>query len=225
MPRKQKKYHFIYKTTCSITGKYYVGMHSSDNLDDGYLGSGKILGYSRHKYGDENHTREILEYAESREQLRSREKEIVNEELLSDPLNINLKYGGEGGWDQVNLKLSKQHHIDNGRKGGKVGGFIGGKMKHKENFHNEAAKLKRQNTIIERYGSSSEYAVYMNKFITDESITKRKNKFQQNNHQKGDKNSQFGLKWIYSEELKISKKIKKSDQIPHGWKLGRKIKF
>ena len=102
MPRKQKKYHYIYKTTCKITGKFYVGMHSSNSLDDGYLGSGKILGYSRHKYGDENHVREILEFCVSREQLKSREKEIVNEKLLSDPLNINLKYGGEGGWENLN---------------------------------------------------------------------------------------------------------------------------
>ena len=93
MPRKQKKYHYIYKTTCKITGKFYVGMHSADSLDDGYLGSGKILGYSRAKYGDENHVREILELCVSREQLKSREKEIVNEEMLKDPLNINLKYG------------------------------------------------------------------------------------------------------------------------------------
>ena len=70
-------------------------MHSTDNLDDGYLGSGKILGYSRHKYGDENHVKEILEFLPSRDTLKLREKEIVNEEILSDPLNINLKYGGD----------------------------------------------------------------------------------------------------------------------------------
>jgi len=94
---KQKKYHYIYKTTCTVTGKFYVGMHSTDNLEDGYIGSGKILGYSRAKYGDENHVREIVEYCEDRKSLAEREREIVNEDLLKDPLNINLKYGGEGG--------------------------------------------------------------------------------------------------------------------------------
>lgn len=62
MSRKQKKYHYIYKTTCLMTCKFYVGMHSTDNLEDGYLGSGKILGYSLNKYGRENHIKEILEY-------------------------------------------------------------------------------------------------------------------------------------------------------------------
>ncbi len=110
MSRKQKKYHFIYKTTCKITGKFYIGMHSADLLDDGYLGSGKILGYSRAKYGDENHTREILEHCESREQLKSREKEIVNEDMLKDPLNMNLKYGGEGGGRIWNAEHAKKFH-------------------------------------------------------------------------------------------------------------------
>lgn len=102
MPRKQKKYHYIYKTTCQITGKFYIGMHSTDSLEDGYLGSGKILGYSVAKHGAENHKKEILEHCTSREALKLREAAIVNEELMQDPLNINLKYGGEGGWDHLN---------------------------------------------------------------------------------------------------------------------------
>lgn len=104
MPRLQKKYHYIYKTTCKMTGKFYVGMHSTDDINDGYLGSGKILGYSRKKYGDENHVREILEMLPSREALKAREKEIVNEQLLANPLNINLKYGGDGGQTSAGSK-------------------------------------------------------------------------------------------------------------------------
>lgn len=47
------KYHIIYKTTDLINNKIYVGMHSTDNLNDGYLGSGWIqecadtLGFAR----------------------------------------------------------------------------------------------------------------------------------------------------------------------------------
>lgn len=55
--RKQasrRKYHYIYKTTCTITSKFYIGMHSTDNLEDGYVGSGKRLWYSINKHGKEN---------------------------------------------------------------------------------------------------------------------------------------------------------------------------
>lgn len=30
MARRQKKYHYIYKTTCTVNGKYYIGMHSTE---------------------------------------------------------------------------------------------------------------------------------------------------------------------------------------------------
>lgn len=108
MPRPQKRYHYIYKTTCQITGKFYVGMHSTDDLDDGYLGSGKVLRYSITKHGRENHKKEIIEMCPSREALKLREREIVNEQLLADPLNINLKYGGEGGGKFKNVEHQRK---------------------------------------------------------------------------------------------------------------------
>ncbi len=43
--------------------------------------------------------------------------------------------------------------------------------------------------------------------------------------QQGDKNSQYGSMWIYSTELRESKKILKTDKIPEGWNKGRIINF
>ena len=59
---KGQKYHILYKTTCTVTGNFYIGVHSTTNLEDGYLGSGKRLRYSIEKHGKENHLREILEF-------------------------------------------------------------------------------------------------------------------------------------------------------------------
>ena len=42
---------------------------------------------------------------------------------------------------------------------------------------------------------------------------------------KGDRNSQYGTKWIHSLVEKKSKKISKDDPIPEGWIEGRKMKF
>ena len=99
MPRKPKKFHFIYKTTNNVTGRYYVGMHSTDDINDGYLGSGLVLRRSVKRYGREAHTTEILEHCSSRDELKQREAEVVDEKLLGDPLCMNLKTGGEGGSD------------------------------------------------------------------------------------------------------------------------------
>jgi NUMOD3 motif-containing protein len=92
----RRKFHFIYKTKCLITGKYYFGMHSTNDLDDGYLGSGKRLRYSIRKYGRENHIREIFEDCseQGREFLRDREALIVDNERLSDEKCLNLCVGG-----------------------------------------------------------------------------------------------------------------------------------
>jgi len=88
-------------------------MHSTDNLEDGYMGGGKRIKNSVKKHGKINHTKEILEFLESRDLLKIREKEIVNEELLQDPLCMNLVLGGEGGWGFVDEK----HARDFSRKG------------------------------------------------------------------------------------------------------------
>lgn len=43
--------------------------------------------------------------------------------------------------------------------------------------------------------------------------------------QTGEKNNQYGTRWIHNKELKKSKKIPKTDVLPEGWEEGRKIKF
>ena len=85
-------------------------MHSTDNVDDGYIGSGKRLWHSINHHGIENHKFEILELCEDRTQLAGREREIVNQQLLENPLCLNLKVGGIGGWgahsDEAKKKIS-----------------------------------------------------------------------------------------------------------------------
>jgi hypothetical protein len=88
--------HLIYKTTCVITEKFYVGMHSTTNIEDGYVGSGKLLKRSLKKHGKGNHIREILSVHNSREDLEIAERELI-EKILSHPKCLNLAKGGLGG--------------------------------------------------------------------------------------------------------------------------------
>lgn len=81
-------------TTRLDTGHYYIGMHSTDDLDDGYLGSGRWLRYSIRKHGTMMFERRIVEMLPDRESLRLRESEIVDRSRLDDPLCMNLIIGG-----------------------------------------------------------------------------------------------------------------------------------
>jgi hypothetical protein len=106
-----KKFYTIYKTTNLITNAFYIGMHSTDDLNDGYLGSGKRLKYSINKYGSKKHNHKILEFCENYNHMKLRESQIVTEELLKEPLCLNLKVGGEGGFlkfhsAETKLKMS-----------------------------------------------------------------------------------------------------------------------
>lgn len=111
MPQSDKKYHIIYKTTCLINKKYYIGMHSTDDLNDGYMGSGKALKFSIKRYGKENHKVEILEIVESREILAEMEKIIVNKNKVNDDKCMNLKVGGIGGFMKKSKKRKKSKTI------------------------------------------------------------------------------------------------------------------
>lgn len=98
MAERRTKYHFIYKTTHIKSGRYYIGMHSTFDLYDGYMGSGKLIQESIRKYGEHKHFTEILHYAKSRKGLVALEAEIVTEALIKDPLCMNMKQGGHGGF-------------------------------------------------------------------------------------------------------------------------------
>lgn len=89
-------YHILYKITNVVNQTYYIGVHSTNDLNDGYFGSGLRIKRSVKKYGKANHTFEVLEHLKTRESLLRREAEVVNENLLTDPLCLNLCKGGHG---------------------------------------------------------------------------------------------------------------------------------
>lgn len=70
-------YYLIYKTTCLINGKYYIGKHKTSNRDDSYIGSGKLLQTAIKKYGRENFIREIILECSSEEEMNIAEKILV----------------------------------------------------------------------------------------------------------------------------------------------------
>lgn len=92
-----EKYHFVYKTINLINGKWYIGKHSTYNLDDGYLGSSQHLKSAIKKYGRENFIREILAFCDSEQEAYEKEAELVTIEVVHNPMTYNKMPGGKGG--------------------------------------------------------------------------------------------------------------------------------
>ena len=200
MARKESNIHYIYKTTCNVTGRWYIGMHSTSNLEDGYMGSGKILRYSIRKYGKDNHTKEILEYFNSRKELVLREVEIVNLELISDGLCMNLKEGGSGGggfW-------SEEHKLKCQLAGNKT--FVD-KIKNNENFKNVITNTLKENNKKAHENGNCSYNNFKDKKHSNE--TKQLISEIKRGTGTGETNSQYGTCWITNGIE--NKKIKKED--------------
>jgi len=205
----RKKYHFIYKTTNTLSGRYYIGMHSTDDLNDGYLGSGTYLKRSINKHGKENHSVEILEFLNSREGLAAREKEIVSLQEIAKKECMNLKVGGKGGFS---TEVQKR---------GSIAGNLEKTRLRKEDpaFRARFTKvmsecMKKQ--FLEGKRTSFNIGQWIGKKHTE--ATKLKMSKSASN-KPPEQNSQFGTCWITNEVE--SKKIKKGDDITEGWRLGR----
>jgi hypothetical protein len=87
------RYHFLYRTEHVETSAYYIGKHSTENLDDGYQGSGKWIKFWR---APDRLRTTPFQFFESEEAAYIGEKEFLTREILNDPLCQNINEGGEG---------------------------------------------------------------------------------------------------------------------------------
>ena len=94
-------FFIVYETTNIVNGKKYRGFHKTQNLNDGYLGSGKAFLNAVKKYGKSNFNRIILEFCETFEELLQKERMYVNKEWVADRNNYNLKEGGLGSYGMI----------------------------------------------------------------------------------------------------------------------------
>lgn len=97
-----KQHNIVYKIVNKVDGNSYIGVHKTNNLADGYMGSGVIIRQAIAKYGVENFNREILFDFSSYEKALEKEKELVDDAFLSRKDTYNLRRGGSGGFDYIN---------------------------------------------------------------------------------------------------------------------------
>lgn len=90
-----KLYNYIYLITNNLNGKIYVGKHSTDNLNDGYMGSGKLIKLAYNKYGKEHFSKKILAFADTEEKLNWFERYYIKK-YHARTKGYNLTDGGDG---------------------------------------------------------------------------------------------------------------------------------
>jgi hypothetical protein len=152
------------------------------------------------------------------------ESELVNEEFVARDDTYNLKVGGFGGFDYINSDWYSIHEESRDRM---MKGALNASAALKELHQNEEWKQSFNKSVsigLQRYFStvdlSGENAPFYGKTHSDQTkaLLSEKAKLRV-----GEKNSSFGTMWITNLETHESKKIKKDDQIPSGWRKGRKI--
>ena len=108
-----KKFNFVYLTTNLITSRKYVGSHETNNLEDGYLGSGVYIKNSLKLHGKEMFTREILEECDKIQDARLLEESYIDKYNTLYPTGYNMSvtggFGSHGGKhsDETKRKMSK----------------------------------------------------------------------------------------------------------------------
>lgn len=195
-------FYTIYKTTNQINGKFYIGAHKTEDLNDNYLGSGKLLKRAIEKYGIENFEKEILFVFETAEEMFAKEAELVTDEFLSEHNTYNLKIGGFGGFDYINqsgIVVDRNRKIASSRT------------------YQESAFLKA--VCIPKPQNAKNLKILDWTGLKHSEETKQKISEKMKISSAGENNSQYGTIWIT--DGVSSKKVKKNSCIPDGWVCGR----
>lgn len=217
-------FYTIYKITHIESGKVYVGAHKTADLEDGYMGSGKLIQLAVAKYGVEAFHKEYLAVFDNANDMWAMEAQLVGVEEVQSSEFYNLKEGGDGGFDHLND--GSDSHIERTRRAGRKGvvglnRYIKERRSRDPEFDQHCARLSREK-LVKAKGTSSGF-----KGKTHSTETKKNIGRTNSEKQRGSKNSRFGTCWIHNPELKINKSIplvELESFLTTGWIKGRKIK-
>ena len=202
-------YYTIYKITNTINGKYYIGKHQTKNLEDGYMGSGRLIKAAIKKYGVENFIKEILHVFDNEQEMNQKEKELV---VLSE-MSYNLCEGGKGGFGYINSNPLKDVWL----------------QKAIQKTNTGQANIDRAETVRKLMTATPEIRNRLKNHMSNRKNGMLGKKHSENAKQKmarprgtynnSYQNSQYGTIWITNGIL--NKKVSRDHLIPEGWHRGR----
>jgi len=89
------KYHYIYKITNTVNGMFYIGAHSTNNIMDGYMGSGVLITKAIEYHGKEFFEMVIIKNCKSVSNKWYWERQLITKTIVKDPNCYNLITGGK----------------------------------------------------------------------------------------------------------------------------------
>lgn len=203
-------HYYLYRITNKVNNKIYVGVHKTRNLDDGYMGSGKIIKAAILKHGAENFQKEILETFDDAASMYEREKQVVDKEFLAREDTYNLRRGGHGGFDYLNSVENPTHSVEHMTRMSRIMSSKYPKSPFFNRKHSDESKV-----LISKRRKENPTAGFAGKEHSIES--KKKIGAANSKSQQGERNSQYGSLWITNGV--INRKTK--SEIPEGWVRGR----
>jgi hypothetical protein len=94
MNKSDQLLYTVYQIKNKLNSKIYVGYHQTYDLEDGYMGSGKLIKRAIEKYGIHNFEKSILGIFSSKEEAEAYEAKIVDKEFTLREDTYNLQIGG-----------------------------------------------------------------------------------------------------------------------------------
>lgn len=213
-------FYTVYKITNWFNGKIYIGIHKTNDLNDGYMGSGKLIKRAIEKYGLQYFTKEYLQIFDNPDDMYEMESSLVNEDFIDRGDTYNLKEGGFGGWSYCNdrgynlygLNGQSGHGLENLEKIIIHLNKLRDDIEYRQIFGNKIST-----SLKNKYKNGLKSGFYGHSH-TDE--TKQKmSKTAKERLKDPRNNSQYGTQWITNGI--DNKKILKNSDIPDGWRLGR----
>ncbi len=229
------KHYLIYQIRNKLNGMIYIGQHQTNNINDGYMGSGIRIVRAIKKYGVENFEKTILFECTSVEEMNAKEAEIVNEDFIARDDVYNINVGGAGSWDYLNSQKSDYGPNTEKRHNAMCLANKNRDLKQQSIRCKQTFDKKRQNTSEwQTFCRNVSNGVKQHKIDHPEWMVKENHPMFGKHHSKSSKqkmsihakehNSMHGKMWICNFELEESKVWKINEPIPDGWVKGRHSK-